>query len=121
MIVVASVLIGGGVTSDDGLVDETSVKGEITGGVDAITGGVDVHLMTWIRTFMNLWVERSEKSSSMCRRVGPAETHVIFQSLIQFCLLHVGSGSGQQSLNGAFSWIHRARMTFLEYHTMTRS
>ncbi|GKE45098.1 hypothetical protein Tco_1472382, partial [Tanacetum coccineum] len=34
MIVVASVLIGGGVTSDDGLVDETSVKGAITGGVD---------------------------------------------------------------------------------------
>ncbi|GKE41234.1 hypothetical protein Tco_1464639, partial [Tanacetum coccineum] len=30
----ASVLIGGGVTSDDGLVDETSVKGAITGGVD---------------------------------------------------------------------------------------
>ncbi|GJX50499.1 hypothetical protein Tco_0277344 [Tanacetum coccineum] len=34
VIVVASVLIGGGVTSDDGLVDETSVKGAITGGVD---------------------------------------------------------------------------------------
>ncbi|GKG27332.1 hypothetical protein Tco_0403035, partial [Tanacetum coccineum] len=34
MIIVASVLIGGGVTSDDGLVDETSVKGAITRGVD---------------------------------------------------------------------------------------
>ncbi|GJU87721.1 hypothetical protein Tco_1295267 [Tanacetum coccineum] len=34
LIVVASVLIGGGVTSDDGLVDETSVKGAITRGVD---------------------------------------------------------------------------------------
>ncbi|GJY96406.1 reverse transcriptase domain-containing protein [Tanacetum coccineum] len=34
VIVVASVLIGGGVTSDDGLVDETSVNGAITGGVD---------------------------------------------------------------------------------------
>ncbi|GJY98228.1 hypothetical protein Tco_0515138 [Tanacetum coccineum] len=31
---ISSVLIGGGVTSDDGLVDETSVKGAITGGVD---------------------------------------------------------------------------------------
>ncbi|GJY46715.1 hypothetical protein Tco_0435778 [Tanacetum coccineum] len=35
-----SVLIGGGVTSDDGLVDETSVKG-------AITGGVDSGLLAW--------------------------------------------------------------------------
>ncbi|GJW68219.1 hypothetical protein Tco_0122643 [Tanacetum coccineum] len=32
--VVASVLISEGVTSDDCLVDETSVKGAITGGVD---------------------------------------------------------------------------------------
>ncbi|GKG50311.1 hypothetical protein Tco_0521411, partial [Tanacetum coccineum] len=34
VIVVASVLIGGGVTNDEGLVDGTSVKGAITGGVD---------------------------------------------------------------------------------------
>ncbi|GKB68735.1 hypothetical protein Tco_0930147 [Tanacetum coccineum] len=34
VIVVASVLIGGGVTSNDGLEDETSMKGAITGGVD---------------------------------------------------------------------------------------
>ncbi|GKG56261.1 hypothetical protein Tco_0577336, partial [Tanacetum coccineum] len=34
VIVVASVLIGGGVTSNDGLEDETTMKGAITGGVD---------------------------------------------------------------------------------------
>ncbi|GJT98118.1 hypothetical protein Tco_1093636 [Tanacetum coccineum] len=42
VIVVASVLIRGGVTSDDNLVDETSMKG-------AITGGVDVSITLWGR------------------------------------------------------------------------
>ncbi|GJY12664.1 hypothetical protein Tco_0381973, partial [Tanacetum coccineum] len=36
VIVVASVLIGGGVTSNDGLDDDTSVKGAITGGVEEL-------------------------------------------------------------------------------------
>ncbi|GKG20572.1 hypothetical protein Tco_0380373, partial [Tanacetum coccineum] len=36
VIVVASVLIGGGVTSNAGLEDETSVKGAITGGCDTL-------------------------------------------------------------------------------------
>ncbi|GJZ38661.1 hypothetical protein Tco_0585224 [Tanacetum coccineum] len=39
VIVVASVLIGGGVTSKEGLGDEKSVTGAITGGVDVTVCG----------------------------------------------------------------------------------
>ncbi|GJT11298.1 hypothetical protein Tco_0858340 [Tanacetum coccineum] len=66
VIVVASVLIGGVMTSDDGLVDDTSMKG-------AITGGVDV--------FMNLWVGCTRNSSSMCSGSGPDRAHVLFSGV----------------------------------------
>ncbi|GJW93452.1 hypothetical protein Tco_0173124 [Tanacetum coccineum] len=55
VIVVASVLIGGVVTSDDGLVDETSVKGAITGGVDVTV------MMTWIQLWWNQYSSLSSR------------------------------------------------------------
>ncbi|GJX74670.1 hypothetical protein Tco_0313265 [Tanacetum coccineum] len=66
VIVVASVLIGGGVTCEDGLGDEKSMTGAITGGVD-------------VKVIMNLWVGCSEEnSSSMSSAFGPASGHMYF-------------------------------------------
>ncbi|GKB87156.1 hypothetical protein Tco_0959428 [Tanacetum coccineum] len=69
VIVVASVLIGGGMwnqTPSTLFPDHPSV------------GCLKV-LIPRVIVFMNIWVSCSEELSSMCSGFGPAETHVCFQ------------------------------------------
>ncbi|GJS61822.1 hypothetical protein Tco_0656606 [Tanacetum coccineum] len=111
VVAIHSVLIGGGVTSEEGLGYENSVKGAITGGVD-----VTVLMILWTRKEIDPQ-SISESSDFSWRDIEPEMTSWIvfddnFVLLLASGLLAYASGSGPiQSLSCFFQGLIQDMLT----------